>query len=185
MTEHTAEPAPVSDLDEWIAGGQRPRLSVPLCLAGNLRADYDEKHRQLAEMPDLSQQTMADRATVRRGIEELEQLRERMEAATRVLVLEALDPNDYNRLLAKHPARDGNRLDRAYGANVDAWFPALISACCVEPAISPEQVQALRPKLSAAQWDHLTGAAFAVNRSQVNVPKSLTSSAGTPSSDER
>lgn len=53
---------------------------------------------------------------------------------------QAIGMRAYDRLVAKHPPKPE---DRAEGAsfNMDTFAPALISACAVEPEISPAQAK--------------------------------------------
>jgi hypothetical protein len=55
---------------------------------------------------------------------------------------QAIGMREYDRLVAKHPPKPDQRAEGA-SFDIDTFAPALISACSVDPEISPSQAKAI------------------------------------------
>lgn len=163
--------------------------TVPICLRGDLVAEFEELERKLAEVL-----AKASASTSMEGglehveiVERIEALREEMKSATHVFVLRQLPGKDYRKLKLSHPPRlgDDNEVidqDRVMDANVDSLAEPLLRACCADPVIDDE-VWAEIEELSDRQYDDLVNVAFLVNRGRVDVPFSRAASALLQSSE--
>lgn len=175
--------------DDLKGGAARPTGSVQMCLRGDLAAAYAAAERRLADAADQDDDSMAGGTEALAIAEQMAALREQMAAHTYRFVFRALPRRRYRELVDAHPPRPGHPEDGAYGADMGAFPPALIAACCVAiaPAAEPEpDVPADAPPVLAAgdaaeMVDQLTdgqvhalfACAFRLNRSAVDLPKSV------------
>jgi hypothetical protein len=114
-------------------------------------------------------------------VEEMEAIREQVQASEVTFAFEALGWSERITLQAKHPPREGNRLDALQGANMDTFMPAMIKATCVgvraygeeeSEAVPEEAWDGLLPNLAFAQMQRLFEAATMVNDGLAQVPTS-------------
>jgi len=87
------------------------------------------------------------------------------------LLLRSIGARDYDRLVAKHPPTRDQLADGAT-FNIDTFGPALISACSLEPEISPSDAQDLwdSPEWSRGDLMYLFSEAVRLNNEGLNVP---------------
>lgn len=151
--------------------------TLPLCLRGDLVAQFQELDRQRqaeAEKPPVD--SLAAGGRRREIAEAMEALREEMKASTVVFRVRAMPRKKFRELCDAHQPRlavDGtiHRDDRALGVNQATFWDPLIRACLVEPVLDePRLAKLLDEVLSDYQFEQLAGAAFAVNRSDVDIP---------------
>lgn len=147
----------------------RPRQTeVRLCLAGDLTARADRLTEQLALLGDRSAPTSLAEVDPRRALEsELDEVYEAMRAAEVVFRFQALGRTAYSDLLAAHAPRPGTD-DASW--NNETYPHALIAACCIEPAMTVEQVDALTEVLSQRQRNELFNAAWSAQVGETRVP---------------
>lgn len=189
------------DFDQILDAASLPETTVPLCLNGRLRRQYEEVKARIEE-----RRAHADAQRTIDGIEdtrlgdrpvadvpdpeqpELDRLVDEMRKYTVEFVLAALPAQEYNRLFEKHsPRKDPNdktKLDRrdAGGFNVSTFYPDLVRRCILKPELSDEQWTKLEASLSDAQFDRLASAAASVNRRDEDIPFSLSGSERTRNS---
>lgn len=168
----------MTDLDDWLSSGSRPEADVPICLVGDLAAQYQAKAEELVRATADENRSIDDQTIMTLGAE-LDALQEQMQAKTRTFHLRALpvdgtdeDPS-YLDLQLRHPPRPGNEVDARVGGNRETFLPALVKASTVEPELTDGQWATLRGQLSARQWDELWVTAQQLNRGEVLPPKSL------------
>jgi hypothetical protein len=160
---HTTPPA---DIEAIIAGATLREASVPLCMAGHLQGEYEELERQLAEAASSVGTSLAGSPRVAIA-ERMEELREEMAAYRVVYRFRALPPRAWSDLLALH-ATEGGSLD------TDAFGPAAVAACAVEPTMTVEQYGRLAERLTNGQQEALMGTVWTLNTAvQSAVPFSL------------
>lgn len=167
--------------DDWLADAKPAERTVPLCLRGDLVAKFEELERQLEQARKNAGDSLAGGGAVVSISQQIEQLRETMQAATRTFRLRALPRKRWRQLVAAHPPRrgdDGKVVESdAIGVNADTYFDAMVRACTVEPQLSDEQwVRLLDEVLSDRQFDELSNTAWALNRHDVAVPTSRAAS---------
>lgn len=192
--------------EDIIRGGSLPATSVPVCMRANLQAEYEDLERSLQEELTKPRDSLASGGDARAISERLRQLEEQMRDHTVTFHFRALPRPKWKALLAMHPPRkaeDGglDERDKYIGVNTETFFEALIRACTVEPRLSPEvwrvlfgDSEAVRAQLEAElgaeeaaekieegkltdrQFDTLSNAAWALNRSDVDVPFSRAAS---------
>jgi hypothetical protein len=158
---------------------KRPEKTVPICLAGDLQAEFEDLERDLAIARDQpADGTLAGGANpmATQIAQQIMELRERMREHTRVFRFQGRPRKEYSDIVASCPPSDE---DRENGAEVDweTFSVALVSACAVEPKMSVVEAEQLADVLTQAQWDSLVSAAFSVNKRDVDVPFSFAASA--------
>lgn len=194
--------APDMDIEALLRSSRRPERTVPICLRGDLVAEFEELDRQLAE-ETAKAKTIADTdrrlnsnpyAAAQRVAEAMAVLREQMAAATVAFRLRALPPARWAALRNEHPPRkgeDGKTLESdSVGINIDTFFEPLIRESIVYPALSEQVWEMLMGRaepteddpdadkrgLSDGQIDSLGGAAWWLNRREVDIPFSRAAS---------
>jgi len=154
-----------------IREGRLPERTIPVCLAADLVAEWEELDRGRRETSRTD--SLADPASA--IIAEMEKLRAEMEAATVTFRLRALPRRRWRELFAAHPPRknpDGSTFQRDFlGVNYEAFFDALLKEVIVEPQLDDETLDLLlSEKLTDRQWEQLTDVAWNLNRGTVDIP---------------
>lgn len=165
------------DFKTMLADAQLPERTVPLCLRGDLTAEFEDLERRLDGLNKRPADSL-DGNGAGELIDAIEALQARMTASTVVFRVRALPKPAWRALIAAHPPRrdnDGNPLpeDAAAGLNMDTFFDAIVRACLVYPDVDDETwllMAGPEGKLTDRQIGQLSDAAWAVNRGEVDVP---------------
>lgn len=168
----------MTDIDAILSAAKPAEITVGVCLRGDLVAACEDLQRQLdAAERAAPNDSLAAGGEARRIAEQIEALREQMLRSTVVLRFRALPRRKFRSLVDTHPPRPeeqdpvGN--DRRIGVNVDALAEPLIRACLVDPQLTDQQLtRILDELLTDRQYDEVFGAAWAVNRGDVDIPHS-------------
>jgi hypothetical protein len=177
----------MTDIKALLAQAKLPQRSVPICLRGDLHAEWEDLQRQLTEGRRRAEAAdslgeVFDAGPLAERIGAVEQA---MADATLTLHLRALpqqsrDPKvtTWDRLLRQHPVpEDGaDERDRNMGVNTATFFPALIQTCCVEPDLDPEDWDQLFAAITDGQYTVLCNTAWTLNRGDVDIPFSFAAS---------
>ena len=164
---------------------------VTLCLDGALQDEYD---RLVAALTDAA---IADKESLAREhtsyvAEQMEAVREKMQAAEVSFTFGALPWLRRLALTGEHPPRDGNIGDKNSGYNIETYIPALIREACTSVTGAdgdtitdiPDDVwDAMLASLNFQQVDTLFSAAQSANDSATTVPMSARGLLSTPVSD--
>ncbi|GAA3416226.1 hypothetical protein [Streptosporangium vulgare] len=167
-----------SAIADIIGQVKRPEKTVPICLAGDLQAEFEDLERDLAIARDKpAEGTLAGGSNpiATTIAQQIVELRERMREHTTVFRFRGLPRKAWSDLVAECPPGD----DAKEGADVDweTFGVALVAACVVEPTMTVEDAGQLAEVLTQAQWDSLFAAAYSVNKRDVDVPFSYAASA--------
>lgn len=83
----------------------------------------------------------------------------------------AIGMREYDKLVSKHPPKPEQRVDGA-SFDIDSFAPALISAVCVEPEISPEDAKEIwnSPEWSRGDLMVLFRNAVELNNRGLDIP---------------
>jgi hypothetical protein len=166
----------MADIEEILAGAKLPERTVPLCLRGDLQAEFEDLERKLAAAEAADDGTLAGNPAAREIAELMETLRAQMREHERVFRLRAIDAKAYSNLIAEHPPTDEQR-QQGQDTNWQTFPAALIAACAIDPEMTVEQAEQLSGTVAYSQWDALFAAAYALNRRAVDIPFSVTASA--------
>lgn len=171
--------APPTDFKKLLADARLPEHSVPICLRGDLVAEFEQWDRELAEADRSPAAGMEDAGPAAGIAERMEALRVQMREHTYQFRVRALPKARYRALKALHePRKDDDsgevlEEDRYLDANLDTFGEALLKACLVDPVLDDADWQDLfgdDGKLTDQQYGVLVGAAILVNKGGVDVP---------------
>lgn len=173
----------MTDFKALLAGARLPERTVPICLRGDLTAEFEELERQLADAQRTSAASMEDTATAGGIAERMEELRQEMKAHTYPFRLRAMTRPAWRAFIADHPPRKDDETgelderDRYVGINSETFYPALVRTSVVDPVMTDDEWRLLLDEaLTDRQFDALSNAAWELNRRDVDVPFSLAAS---------
>lgn len=180
---HQPAPAPEIDftaqltIEEILERAKLPERTAYLCLRADLQAKNDEIIEELntlvtasGEMvidPEASigEQTAAGRA--QQLADEQAANRRAMHAASTPFLFRGMSADDFAVFEKAYRPKSKD-------AEFTDYFVKLIAACCVRPAMTEDQVKALRKKFGARAFLELSNTVQAVNTGGgVDIPKSL------------
>lgn len=148
--------------------------SVPICLRGDLQAEYEGLEREQKLLRDAQKRggTLSGSTDELKAIEEkLTVLREEMQDSTQTFTLRALSKKRFSDLKAAHAPRRDNDDDARLGWNGDTFTVALVQACLVDPALTVPEVEDLVDTVfTQGQWDKLFVEALYLNAVPVDIP---------------
>jgi len=156
-----------------------PEETVPICLRGDLVAEFERLERELDQAERKASTSLAGNGA-RAVAERMERLREQMAEGTVTFVLRAMPGEDWYALCAAHEPRRGeggdvDERDRL-GVNVDTFWPDLLKRSVVDPVLDDDDWAALLGKLTAKQRKNLSTAAWNLNQEDVDIPFSFAAS---------
>ena len=163
------------DIEALLKRAKPRETTVAVYLAGDLVADIERLERQLADAGGTQWQadSLASKNPAVVIADKIEAARKRLKASEEEFRFRALSDDQWSDLLAAHPPKDPekNLFDP------DTFPRALIAACCIDPVMSPEQVDRLFAVLNQAQRNEIFDGAYGVNTEGTAVPFSLNASA--------
>lgn len=167
-------------IKEKLAAAKLPEKPVPLCLRGDLQAQFEEMERQLAAAEKGNSGSLAGNGT-RPIAEQIEALRNEMLEHTIDFRLRAMPRPEFKAFVAEHPPRkteDGGIDDRDkwIGVNTETFFDALVRSSVFEPELDDEDWATLDVALTDWQFEQLSDTAWGLNRREVDVPFSRAAS---------
>lgn len=187
-THKTATP----DIAALLGEKRRPEKTVPICLRGHLRPEWERLKAAFEAAPDDDHEAMMhERAAKRRLADQMATIEEEMRAGTVEFRIRALPrrrtpgmPADqvvWHELVERHPPRRDasgkvDPRDAQAGINMKSLLEELVPASVVEPELTAEQWQQLDETLSSGQWEQLALTAFSLNRTEVDIPFSFAAS---------
>jgi hypothetical protein len=190
---------------ELLKSAKLPERSVPVCLRGDLRAEYEEMQRQLKQARQQNAHSKEDGDTSQLT-ERIEAIQAEMQDSTYPFILRALPKPKWRRLVNEHQPRKGENdqviESDSMGFNVDTFYPAAIRACTVDPVLDEDEWRELlgdtdgererreaeglpveEGKLTDRQFSELGLAAFLLNAGEISVPFSPAGLVESPDSD--
>lgn len=154
-----------------LASAQRAIRTVTICTRADLVDEYETLEARLRK---AKESTAADSLA---GVDtsdleaRMAELREQMDDASLTFKIRALPDREFTRLVADNPARDGNKHDLVFGANLDEVVEQLIRRGTEEPELDAADWEVLLGEvLNKATYEQLTNAAWSVNKQDVSVP---------------
>lgn len=170
---------PKPDFAKLLAGAKLPERTVPVCLRGDLVADFEAADRELEQAQKQPATSLAGSGTGAL-VERLDALAAEMREHTYTFRLRAMPRHAWRELMAAHPPRekDGELVieDRITGANRLTVFEPLVRMSIVDPVLTDEQFAELMAALTDRQFEDLTSAAWDLNQGSVNIPFSRAAS---------
>lgn len=160
-------------IDDILALAKPREAEVRLCVAGDLAATADRLAADLEALGSRFEPSSLAESDPRAALQaELDAVHEKMRQSEVVFRFRALGKLAYSNLLAEHPARPAE--DEAW--NNLTYPQALVTACCIEPAMTAEQYDALSEVLNQNQRNKLFNAAWAAQVGETRVPISRAAS---------
>lgn len=167
-----------ADVAALLAQARRPERTVPVCLRGDLQAEFEQLDRQLDEAVRRPQTKLVDDNGAPAIAARIEALRAEMAEATVEFRLRALPRPQWRDLQGKHVKEDGS-------VNVETMASPLIRACTVAPELTDEQWDTLlSDSLTDGQYEALFEACWMLNKRPVDVPFSRAASLLTQGSEQ-
>ena len=171
-----------------IRAGHLPERTVSICLALDLVEEYEELERALgaAQGEEASPFVAGPAAEIQ---QQMDDLREQMQAATVAIRLRALARPRFNSLKREHPPRkdeDGAPMaeDRLLRINTETFFEPLLRMSIVDPVLDePTFRMLIDERLTDAQFEQLTDVAWFLNVRRIDIPFSSAASSKTTNSD--
>ena len=165
---------------ELLGLARLPERTVPVCLRGDLRAEFERLERDLEQAREASKDSMAPPGAAEL-IERMDAIQAEMREATYPFVLRGLGSPKYLALRAKHPPRkgdDGDLLpeDRDLKVNVDTFTYDLVRKSVIDPVLDDDEFEDLLDHLTNYQYMQLAVGALELNATEVDVPFSLAAS---------
>lgn len=173
----------MTTFDDIVKQAQRPETSVALCLLGNLVAEYRELERKLQTASRVAD-SLGERSEASVIAERMRDLETQMSDSTVTFRLQAMKARAWSDFKDTRPVKLDDETEQQLNDRFFDWVCQLVSRCCVDPEMTPDQVAELVDHLSGAQWDELSNAAWRLNAQGVAVPFSVAASALIPR-DER
>jgi len=172
--KRTAKQAPPFTVDELIDEARLPERDVRICLRGDLAREHDDLVVELerlaaAEGDESLGGASPEQVALAEAIRDVE---EQMAASERTVTVRALGRRKFKELLDAHPAKDG----QSGQFDPDTFPRELVSACAVEPRMTPTDADRLFDVLSTGQVEELFAAAWFVNQGATRVPFSKAAS---------
>jgi hypothetical protein len=154
------------DISELLAGASLRELTVQVCLAGDAGAELEALEEELGQLGEWKPTSLGERPPALELQERITEARQRAREAAVEFRFRALGHRAYSALLAVHPPPDGSKEPYDPGT----FLPAVLAACCVEPSLTPAQVDRLLDVVNDGTARTLFAAALAVNEEPSPLP---------------
>lgn len=193
----TETAAPPSTKDR-LRAAKLPERTVDICLRGDLQAEWEDLHRQLAdvEAATAKDKRLSGDRLAREIAGQITAVQEQMRADTLVFRMRGMGRKRWDSLMKEHPPRKDNEEDAQLGYDVDTFMVALIRACTYSPddlddedwrvLLGDDEEERVRRekagepvedgKLTEWQFAQLQNTALALNVRKVDVPNSFAAS---------
>ncbi|MCW2899699.1 MAG: hypothetical protein JWO67_1964 [Streptosporangiaceae bacterium] len=155
------------DVTELLEQASPREITVPVCLAGDASGDLEVLESELQQMGEWTPTSFGEANPAAEVQERIDAARERVREATVPFKFRALGHRAYSTLLAGHPAPEGSR-EEPYDPGT--FLPALLAVCCLEPTLTPAQVERLLDVVNDGTARTLFSAALAVNEEPSPIP---------------
>lgn len=165
----------MTDFKTLLAGAKLPERTVPICLRGDLTAEFEDLERQLEEALRTPANSLEGDGSAAIA-ERMEELRQEMKAHTYPFRLRAMPHPKWREFCAQHPPRKDDEggvdeRDRILGVNAETFWPAVVRQSLVDPQLDDSEWQALLDgALTDRQFSDLADTAWGLNRRDVDIP---------------
>lgn len=180
MTDTTTTAPAAPSTRDRLKAAKFPEKTVDICLRGDLQSEWEDLHRQLADVETAAakDKRLNGDKRAREIAEQITAVQDQMHADTLVFRLRGLPKKQWDKLLKEHPPRKDNTEDAQLGYNVDTFMAALIRTCTYSPDDLDDEGWAELLEDVATEWQfaQLQDAALAVNVRKINVPNSFAAS---------
>ena len=170
------------NIKDRLASAKLAEKTVRVCLRGDLAAEHETLEEQIKAALESERNTEGTTRRVGqkpesvRLAERQEKVRAQMADEMLTLTVRALPRHRWQEIAANHPPREDHDGDRALGVNLQPFAAEVMPLCIVDPELDDEDWARLNDVLSSGDYDRIFDAVWTVNRSGVDLPKSLTGS---------
>jgi hypothetical protein len=169
-----AQAASKPDFAALLGRARMPERTVPVCLAGDLAADFEQADRELELAQKKGSDSLAGNGTAAL-LARIDALSDEMAANTYPFRLRALTRPAWRELCNAHPPRKDDKGepdigDLQSGVNRDTFMEPLLRASIVDPELSDETFADLVGKLTDRQYEELVRAAWDLNQGEIDIP---------------
>ena len=168
---------------------KRARRAVQLCTDLAAYAEYDRAVAALDEAQKRDGQTIKPSDATRIAATLVQDIEDRMQAATLTFEVEAHRRDAWEAFEAAHPAREGDEVDGRFGIDLSALDEMIAASIVAVTDHDGESVEfaagdwsELADEISQAQWQDFALAVLAVNRGVKAAPFSQSASRTTRAS---
>ncbi|MCC5574473.1 hypothetical protein IMZ11_02305 [Microtetraspora sp. AC03309] len=161
----------MATFEEIRALSKLPEKTVPLCLRGDLQAEYEELERQLKAAKARRGGTLSGSGDDVKALEEqVKALKEQMADSTVVFTLRGVTRSKWSNLKAEHAPRDEDQV-KGIDYHGEEFPVAAVQACLIDPALTIKEVEQLVDEVfTQGQWDALFWQTWILNQGTVEVP---------------
>jgi len=154
------------DISELLAGASPREVTVKVCLAGDAGAELEALEEELGQLGEWQPTSLGEANPAFELQERIDAARKRVREESVEFRFRALGHRGYSNLIAAHPAPEGSK--EPYDAGT--FLPAVLATCCIEPSLTPAQVDRLLDVVNDGTARMLFAAALAVNEEPSPVP---------------
>ena len=154
------------DISELLEQASPREVTVRVCLAGDAAGELEALEQKLGQLGEWQPTSLGQTNPAYELQERIDAARQRVREASVEFRFRALGHRAYSNLLAAHPAPEG--VEEPYDAGT--FLPAVLAACCVEPSLTPAQVDRLLDVVNDGTARTLFASALAVNEEPSPIP---------------
>lgn len=154
------------DISELLDQASPREVTVRVCLAGDAGAELEALEQELGQLGEWHPTSLGQANPAYELQQRVDEARQRVRETSVEFRFRALGHRAYSNLLAAHPAPDGSK--EPYDAGT--FLPAVLAACCVEPSLTPAQVDRLLDVVNDGTARILFSTALAVNEEPSPIP---------------
>lgn len=154
------------DLSALLEQASPRELTVTVCLAGDAAGELEALEEELGQLGQWQPTSLGQINPAYELQERIDAARQRVREASVDFRFRALGHRGYSDLLAAHPAPEGSK--EPYDAAT--FLPAVLAACCVEPSLTPVQVERLLDVVNDGTARVLFATALSVNEEPSPIP---------------
>lgn len=160
-------------LDDFLGGYQAPKVTVTVTARADLLDEHKHANEQLGRAA-IEDVTLAGSTIKADWAAKVVELEAQIAASSMSFTFRSIGRKAWMTLVAQHPPRPQ---DKGLDYDADAFPEAAVLASCIEPELTPADVERLTEVLSLAQWMKLWNGALAANLGDDAAPKSLIATA--------
>lgn len=163
-----------------LAVAKLPERTVQICLRGDLAAEHEQLNSELELLEKKAVDTLAGNGGAELA-ERITALEAEMQDNSYPFVVRAMPTAQFRAFKAAHPVRVGedgeaDKRDAVFDFNADTGFEPLLRLSIVDPELDDAQWAQLLATLTERQFEDLAGAAWMLNRGEIDVPFSRAAS---------
>ncbi|MEU5496177.1 hypothetical protein [Streptomyces griseofuscus] len=154
------------DISSLLEQASPREVTITVCLAGDTAGELEALEQELGQLGEWQPTSLGETNPAFELQERLDAARLRARESAVEFRFRALGHRAYSNLLAAHPAPTGS--EEPYDAGT--FLPAVLAACCIEPSLTPAQVDRLLDVVNDGTARILFQTALSVNEEPSPIP---------------